>query len=93
MRTGPAAGLGVGVGVRYVGQTFGNNANTVTNRAYAALDAALRYDLGAANPATKGCTAQINGVNLTDERPAICNDGYCYLSQGRTLLGSLRYRW
>ncbi|TXN66954.1 TonB-dependent siderophore receptor [Methylobacterium sp. WL18] len=93
VRQGRAAGLGFGLGVRFVGQTYADNANTLVNRAYTSLDAALRYDFGATTASLKGWSAALNAVNLADERPAICNNGYCYLSQGRTVLGSLRYRW
>jgi len=87
------AGQAAGLSAAYVGQTFADNANTLVNPGYTLFDAALRYDLGASNPSLKGSSVSINALNLVDEKSAICNDGYCYPSQGRTVLGSLRYRW
>lgn len=93
MRSGPLAGFGGGVGVRYIGSTFGNNANTMRNDAYALADAALRYDLSQVNRQLAGVSVSVNATNLFNKQPAICNSGYCYLAQGRTILGSIKYQW
>jgi iron complex outermembrane receptor protein len=36
---------------------------------------------------------QINVNNIFNTRDDVCSWNYCYLDQGRMVLGSLRYRW
>lgn len=93
VQSGPLAGFGAGAGVRYVGETWGNNANTIRNDSYTLLDAALRYDLGKLSPRLTGVTVAVNANNLTNKQAEICNAGTCYLGQGRTVLGTLKYQW
>ncbi|MGB3044992.1 MAG: TonB-dependent siderophore receptor [Xanthobacteraceae bacterium] len=93
---GPLAGLGLGAGVRYVGDTFGDYANTLVVPAYTVVDAAISYDFGYLRPDLRGFTAQINARNLTDRYYVqSCFTGlpYCALGQGRTILGTLKYSW
>ncbi|MGB3489813.1 MAG: TonB-dependent siderophore receptor, partial [Xanthobacteraceae bacterium] len=93
---GPLAGLGLGAGVRYVGDTFGDYANTLSIPAYTVVDAAISYDFGYLRPDLRGFTAQINARNLTDRYYVqSCFTGlpYCALGQGRTILGTLKYSW
>ncbi|WP_020178741.1 TonB-dependent siderophore receptor [Methylopila sp. M107] len=90
---GALDGFGLGAGVRYVGKSFGDSANSVKNDAYTLLDAGARYDFGKANPKLKGLMASVNATNLADKDAPVCNLGRCYLSQGRTVIGTLRYRW
>jgi iron complex outermembrane receptor protein len=40
-----------------------------------------------------GLTLQINAKNLFNSREKICSAGYCYKDEGRTVMGSLRYRF
>jgi iron complex outermembrane receptor protein len=93
VRSGSLIGVSGGVGFRYVGPTYGNNTNTLRNEAYGLVDAALRYDLGQANRQLQGMTVALNVTNLFDKQVGVCNAGYCYLSQGRTVLGTLKYQW
>jgi iron complex outermembrane receptor protein len=90
---GPLDGLGLGGGVRLVGETYTSNANTDTNDAYALFDASIDYELGAIAPLLEGASLGVNGTNLADKRAEVCNGGYCYLGEGRTVLGELKYRW
>jgi len=90
---GLAEGLGFGAGVRYIGDSYGDDYNIIENDARTFVDAVAHYDFGARNPKLEGVRFQINATNLFDERPQVCADGYCYISQGRTILGSLRYRF
>jgi iron complex outermembrane recepter protein len=94
--SGPLAGLGLGAGVRYVGETYGDNFNTFVIPAYTLLDAAVSYDLAYARPDLKGWKAQVNVTNLTNHfYVASCLTGlpYCGLGNGRTALGTLKYAW
>jgi iron complex outermembrane receptor protein len=93
---GPLAGLGVGAGVRYVGETYGDNFNTFVIPSYALLNAAISYDFAYVRPDLKGLKAQVNVTNLTNHfYVASCLTGlpYCGLGNARTVLGTLKYSW
>jgi iron complex outermembrane recepter protein len=93
---GPLAGLGLGLGVRYVGETYGDNLNTFVVPAYALVDAAVSYDFSYLRHDWKGWKAQLNVTNLGNHYyVASCLTGlaYCGLGQARTVLGTLRYAW
>ena len=90
---GAAEGLGFGAGLRYVGESWGDDTNTFKNDSRILVDASLSYDFGKANPKFEGVSAQINAKNLFDKRDATCSSGYCYLDEGRNVIGSLRYRF
>jgi iron complex outermembrane recepter protein len=90
---GPLAGLGLGAGVRYVGDSYGDDANTFKNSSRTLVDAAVSYDFGYSNPDLKGLQLQVNAKNLFDTQKAICSAGNCYWDEGRTVYGSLRYRF
>jgi iron complex outermembrane receptor protein len=89
----PLAGLGIGAGLRYVGTSYGDDTNTIENDDRIFVDAALSYDFGARNPDWEGVQLQVNVKNLLDEQKPICTSGYCYRDEGRSVLGSLRYRF
>ncbi|OHV85036.1 ferrichrome-iron receptor [Rhizobium sp. LCM 4573] len=93
VQDGPLAGLGLGAGIRYVGKSYGDDQNTFENDARALVDAAVSYDFGYRNPDLKGLTLQVNAKNLFDTRKASCSAANCYWDEGRTVFGSLRYRF
>eukprot|EP00913_Durusdinium_trenchii_P026951 g25286.t1 len=62
LEEGPLAGLGLGTGLRYVGQSYGDDTNTFKNDARVLIDAAVSYDFGYRNPDLKGLMLQ--GVPL-----------------------------
>ncbi|TWG95400.1 iron complex outermembrane receptor protein [Mesorhizobium sp. J18] len=90
---GPLVGLGLGAGVRYVGESYGDDLNTFKNDDRAFVDAAISYDFGARNPDLKGLSMQVNAKNLFDTRKQTCSAGYCYRDEGVSVFGSLRYRF
>ncbi len=92
-RYGALRGLGLGAGVRYIGTSFGNDQNTFENSAHALMDAAAHYDLQDLSQQFAGARLQLNVNNVFDKQDDVCSSDYCYLDQGRTVLGSLRYRW
>ncbi|KYO56001.1 TonB-dependent siderophore receptor [Tistrella mobilis] len=94
-QAGFAEGLGLGAGVRYVGSTYGNDTNTLKVPSYTLYDAAVSYDLGRASPALTGVELAVNASNLFDETYVSgCEvDRQCYWGQGRTVLGTLKYKW
>ena len=96
-RSGVLEGLGIGAGVRYVGDTFGDAANIFEVPSYTLFDAALRYQWDSWNLA-------LNVKNLLDEEYAgTCGavgpeNGlppyeYCSFGSGRAATVKLGYRW
>lgn len=86
-------GLGLGVGVRYTGSTWGDPLNSFQNDAYTLLDAKLSYDFSYLAPTLKGWSFQVNAQNLLDEEYITCDAGYCYMGAPRTVIAGLKYRW
>ena len=88
-------GLGFSGGVRYVGYTYGDNVNSFRVPAFTLLDAAVRYDMGAANPALHGLKLQLNVANLLDKSYiAACTSGSdCNFGVRRTIYASATYDW
>lgn len=93
---GQLAGLGVGAGVRYVGESYGDLFNTFVLPSYTLFDASVNYDFAYVRPDLKGWSAQITAKNLTNRYyVASCLTGlaYCGLGTARTVLGTLKYSW
>lgn len=102
---GPFAGLGLGAGVRYIGETYANNLNTFAGSpakvdAFTLADAAVRYDLSYLRvPELRGWEVAVNATNLFDKDyisgclgTADANT-QCWFGDRRTVLGSLKYKW
>lgn len=92
-RQGALEGLSLGGGVRYVGGSWTDSYNASRNAAYTMVDLATRYDLAALGRVFKGYQASINVNNVANDEVTVCNTGFCYLTQGRSVIGTLRYRW
>ncbi|WP_244537760.1 TonB-dependent siderophore receptor [Mesorhizobium sp. YR577] len=92
---GKLDGLGIGAGVRYVGSSYGDAENTLKVPSYTLVDAGLRYDLGKMNPELKGAQLSINAINLFDKTyVSSCWAAHsCFYGNGRTITGTLKYRW
>ncbi|MFC4277680.1 TonB-dependent siderophore receptor [Achromobacter aloeverae] len=92
---GPLAGVGMGAGVRYVGDSYGNADNTLKVSSYTLVDAALRYDLQRLDPRLKGAQVAVNVSNLFDRKfVASCwDDNSCFYGPRRNVIATLRYRW
>lgn len=103
--TGPAAGLRLGGGLRYVGGSDGTTSYAVINNVttfqrfhtngFVLVDALVAYDLGQASPGLEGWEAAINAANLFDKRhiSACPFNNSCYFGAARTVTASLRYSW
>lgn len=93
--TGLLRGLQIGAGLRYLGTSWGNTANTVKVPSYALVDAMLSYDLGALDRRFEGAALQLNAKNIGDlTYVASCQTaGSCFYGDGFTVTGALRYRW
>ena len=92
---GPLEGLGLGAGVRYVGDRFGDNANVYRVPSYTLLDAAIRYDLGKLSSALEGTTVALTGSNLADKTyvakaETVSSANY---GPGRSINLNLSYSW
>lgn len=95
VQDGPLEGLGVGGGVRYTGSSWGDALNTFKVPSYTLVDAALTYDFGKQNPELKGLTANLNVTNLFNkEYVASCFFTLaCNMGEGRSVIGTLKYKW
>ncbi len=92
---GPLKGLGLGAGVRYVGATPGDLANTFDVPSATLFDASIHYDLGGLSQTLQGVRLSVNATNLFDrEYVASCSAATsCFWGNRRTVLATLRYRW
>lgn len=86
-------GLSIGAGVRATSESYTSDANTAKNNGAVYFDAALSYDFGVKSPQLEGLSLTVSATNLANHEEQVCNGGYCYFGQGRTVLGSLKYRW
>ncbi|MET3601007.1 TonB-dependent siderophore receptor [Martelella mangrovi] len=88
-------GLSFGGGARYMGQTYGDNANVYDIPDYTLFDAAIRYDFAAIDQKYDGLTGSLNVSNLFDKKyvsTCIAATG-CNWGDGRTIYGTLKYSW
>jgi iron complex outermembrane recepter protein len=105
-RDGPANGLALGGGVRFVGESYGTYTNVWDNvpglsstpsivPGYTLFDALVSYDFGAKYAGLKGFSATVNARNLFDKiYVAYCQSvAACQYGLGRTVIGTLAYRW
>jgi iron complex outermembrane recepter protein len=93
-RDGPMNGFGLGMGVRYIGESYGDPANTLLIPAYTLVDAMLHYDLSHFGPKWQGLELQVNASNLFDTTyVSECTTTNCVYGLRRKVLGTFRYRW
>ena len=84
----------MGGGVRYVGTSFADPANTFENDAYLLVDAAIRYDFGNMHESLRGATLAFNANNLLDKEYFTCFSLFdCNWGPGRTVFATLGFRW
>ncbi|MCP1779734.1 iron complex outermembrane receptor protein [Bradyrhizobium japonicum] len=89
LQNGPLAGVQFGGGIRYVGATWGDDANTFKVGSSTVLDALLAYT-------RDNWRLSLNVTNLTDLRyVAACYGAAsgCFYAEGRKAIGKLTYRW
>jgi len=80
-------GFRAGGGVRYIGERYGDVANTYKIDAVTLGDLAARYT-------RDNVEASLNIFNITDEEyVASCGSFGCYYGEGRELLAKLTYKW
>ncbi|SDC85570.1 iron complex outermembrane recepter protein [Bradyrhizobium brasilense] len=85
---GPLAGVQFGAGVRYVGSTFGDDANTFKVPASTVVDALVAYT-------RDNYRLSLNVTNLADTRyvAACYGNTSCFYAEGRKAIAKLTYRW
>ncbi|MEW5422198.1 TonB-dependent siderophore receptor [Amorphus sp. 3PC139-8] len=92
--TGPLRGFGFGAGLRYIGSSYADTANTITVPDTTLVDAALRYDFGKQFPDLDGLQLSVNATNLFDEHYyTSCSARSCSEGYDRSIIGTLSYRW
>lgn len=80
-QSGAAKGLTIGAGLRHVGKSYGDDANTLVNGSKNFIDLGLSYDLQQYD----GVRLQVNVRNLADKREQTCASSYCYRDEGRMI--------
>jgi iron complex outermembrane recepter protein len=95
LHSGLARGFGFGGGVRYVGFSYGDEANSFKVPAFTLVDATLHYDFGEMSHVLRGYRIQVNANNLFDKSyVASCfsSEG-CYFGLRRTVYATLKFDW
>ncbi len=94
-RSGPLNGLGVGSGIRYVSERYGDNANLYILPDLVLLDLAVRYDLGKVNEIFKGAAVSLRVNNLTNQEYVAKANGPLAANYGpqREISVNLTYKW
>jgi iron complex outermembrane receptor protein len=92
---GTLKNLTAGVGVRYIGTSYGDAKNTFKVPAVDLYDVMLRYELGEVSPDLKRAAVQVNVNNLVDTKyvASCASDSACFYGMGRTLTATVSYRW
>ncbi|MNX31146.1 Ferrichrome-iron receptor precursor [compost metagenome] len=85
---GALSGWNTGLGVRYIGSTYVDVANTMKNGGAAVFDASLAYDTGA-------WRFSVDAMNLLNKETVVCrNDRVnCRYGVERTVLAAVAYRY
>lgn len=84
-QSGSLKGVGFGGGVRYIGETFGDWANTISVPAYTLFDGVIDYEID-------DWRFAVNVTNIGDTETLTCSDT-CYYGADRTIIASIRRRW
>ncbi len=91
--SGPLEGLGAGLGARFLDTSHADDGNTRSNPSRTLVDASLSYDFGKLRPNLEGLTAQVSAKNVFDDREVTCVNLNCYREEGRSVIGSLKFRF
>jgi iron complex outermembrane receptor protein len=85
---GPLRGFGFGGGVRYIGKSFANIANTLIVPSVVLGDAAIHYEW-------QSWRAALNVINIADKTyvASCASDTSCFYGDRRRVTASLAYKW
>lgn len=88
-------GFGLGSGIRYVGDHYGDKENDIRVPSYTLVDFLAYYDFSHLGSYYEGFQVSTNVSNVTDkEFVAHCDDaGSCYWGEGRVITAAIDYRW
>jgi iron complex outermembrane receptor protein len=88
-------GLGLGAGVRYVGDSYPNTVNSFKIPSFTLADAALYYNFGGVTPKLGGLNLAVNAQNLFDKEYVSSCSGvdFCYYGDRRVVLATLTFNW
>ncbi|WP_157234852.1 TonB-dependent siderophore receptor [Methylosinus sp. LW4] len=93
IQDGSARGFGIGAGVRAIGPTYADSANTVQNKGYTLVDLTLHYEPKHI-PELERFRLQLNVNNLLDRLHIVCTaTTNCQWGAERSIVGTLFYRW
>ncbi|MBX8518616.1 TonB-dependent siderophore receptor [Pseudomonas cichorii] len=94
-REGKLDGFGVGAGARYIGSTWGDEANSLKVPGYTLFDAAAHYDIPNLYNPMDNLRLALNVSNLANkEYVASCYYySWCWYGAQRTVQASATYRW
>lgn len=92
---GALEGLGLGAGVRYIGSTYGDEANSFKVSPFTLFDVALDYDFGRRNPDLAGLSLNVTASNIFNkEYVSSCSSTTaCFYGNTRTVYATLKYKW
>lgn len=92
---GALKSLTAGVGVRYIGTSYGDAKNTFKVPAVDLYDAMVSYELGELSSSLKGAKAQFNINNIADTKyvASCAGDSACFYGVGRTVTMTVNYVW
>ncbi|EIX9033633.1 TPA: TonB-dependent siderophore receptor [Klebsiella oxytoca] len=92
---GALKSLTAGVGVRYIGTSYGDAKNTFKVPAVDLYDAMVSYELGELNSSLKGAQVQFNVNNIADTRyvASCASDSACFYGISRTVTATVSYAW
>lgn len=85
---GALSGFGIGAGVRYIGDHYGDIYNLWETPSYTLFDASIRYDI-------EQWRFQLNALNVGDkEYVTVCNSAaWCYYGYPRMVRASASFSW
>jgi iron complex outermembrane receptor protein len=86
--------IDLSLGLRHVGSSWANDANTYKAPGYNLVDAGLSADLGAMGVGPAGLRAAVSVTNFANKRyVSSCVRNYCWLGEGRAVKATLTYAW
>lgn len=88
-------GFTLGAGVRYVGTSWADSANTLKVPTYTLVDLMMRIDLAKVNPSLKGAGLRLSATNLFDKTyvSSCANLLSCYYGEARNVMATVTYKW
>jgi len=92
---GALKSLTAGVGMRYIGTSYGDAKNTFKVASVDLYDAMMSYELGELSSSLKGASVQFNVNNVADTKyvASCASDTACFYGIGRTVTATVNYRW